>query len=357
MPEWIDRIQSAIAKHRHQLRTWQAGDGQLVFLPHGARLLGCAMPGVEGNLFFHHPAIENADTAGAQLTEAGGGLGGDRLWVGPEVAYMWTDLAEARKAPFDCSVLPEYMDPGQWKVIDDADGAIHLTNEMTLVDHRFERKITLEVGREVHVIDPPADLPSSVHCAAFMIRNAMTVVGGDDGAVAGLWDLLQMPVGGVLVCPTLTPVTAPPRSYYEPYRPGDVERTDRAVHFHTKGDHIIKMGLAPQQTTGRMAYLRRVGDAMTAIVRSFLPAPGAPYIDLPRDSADVFGGDALQAFCDDGRFQGFCEMEYHETALICGQARTHHCGACITQVLAGQPAKVEQAAAALIGVPVEELRQ
>jgi hypothetical protein len=118
---------------------------------------------------------------------------------------------------------------------------------------------------------------------------------------------------------------------------------------------MIKMGLLPEQTTGRMAYLRPAGDTLTAIVRAFLPVTGAPYVDVPRDTDEVFGGDALQAFCDDGRFKGFTEMEYHEPALICGEGRTQHCGTCVTQVLAGDAAKVKQAVAALIGVAVGEL--
>lgn len=352
MTDWAQRIETALGKHGRQWIPLKAGDGELFFLPHAARLLACRMPEVDGNVFWHHPDLEDPEKAGANLTSAGGGLGGDRLWIAPEVAYMWPDLDKARVDPHGSYDLPAYMDPGHWRMIDRQPDRLTMQTEMTLVDHRSEARVHLDVQRQIRIIMRPTGLPRGVNCASVVIRNGLRILDGDEGAIAGLWDLLQAPVGGRIVCPTAQPLNEAPRSYYEPYREGDVV-TDAAsgvVTFHAKGDYMIKMGLAPEQTTGRMANIRTVGDQMVAIVRVFSPAPGMPYVDVPRDSNERFGGDALQCFCDDGRFGGFCELEHHEPALVLGCTPMEHEGMVLTYVLSGASEPVLEAASGLLGV-------
>jgi hypothetical protein len=247
--------------------------------------------------------------------------------------------------------LPPAMDPADWRIVENQPGHLQLTTQMTLLDHRVDKSITLRAGRQFDVIDKPPGLPKTVKAVSFATRHDLTILSGDRGAVAGVWNLLQVPQGGVLVCPTLAPVRKP-TAYYESFRAKDVKCDAHAVRFYTHGDRTIKMGLTATQTTGRMAYVRKAGKLSTAIVRFFLPVPGAPYVDVPRSSAAFFGGEALQAFCDDGCFGSFAEMEYHEPALVAGAALSARSGGCVTHVLAGPHAAVRKAVAGLIGTAV-----
>jgi hypothetical protein len=348
MAAWFDELGSALKAVGCLPVILPCGDGRVMVLPHGARLLACELPGTGGNLFWHTPkACRPASLA--PLIQSGAGLGGDRLWIAPEIAYMWKDLARARVSPFDCYTLPPAMDPGSYRLLEEGADHVGLWADMELVDHRFGRSIRLRVDRRFTVAGRPDAVPAEVGFAGFAIRNDLALLGGDDGAVAGAWDILQVPPGGTLICPTLSPV-AQPRSYYNPFGPRHVRAGDAAVRFMIDGAHQIKMGLSPSQTTGRMGYHLCDGSGRgTLIVRLFLPQPGEPYVDLPRSSDEVFGGDAMQAYNDSGMFGGFGEMEYHEPALVVGRSPSCRSGTSVTYVMAGPDEAIREAGRRLLG--------
>ena len=173
------------------------------------------------------------------------------------------------------------------------------------------------------------------------------------GAVAGAWDLLQLPTEGHLICPTLTPVQAwPPSSYYAPF--AKHVKSDQAVRqlSHRRGELCgIKMGLSATQTTGRMGYLRRVGRVTTLIVRLFQSLPGEPYVDLPRASDALFRR---------GRFAGLQRRERagelwrdgvpRPGCAVVGREPHTRGGDVATHVLAGPDAAVRKAGGLLLGV-------
>lgn len=353
MAVWLDRLQASLAESNCPVHRIASGSGELAVTAHAARIVACSLAGVEENLFFHDRGLENPALAPDQLAKAGALIGGDRLWIAPEVAYMWPDLAQSRVDPFGTYDLPAEMDPGQWAVLAEGDGWIELSADMNLVDHRNGARVSLQALRLIAASPLPADWPADLPAIAFTHRHQLNILEGDDQAWVGIWHLLQMPVGGTLICPTTRPTTFPPQDYYSPFRSQDITVTDQAVHFHALGDSIIKMGLPAEAITGRMAYLRPLADGrLSAIVRGFLPQPGAPYIDVPRSFDSTLGGDALQAFCSDQGDAGFTEMEYHEPGLnlASGLRQTH--GGCWTLATAGPPRLVSQQIQQLLGVPV-----
>lgn len=350
MPTWFDRIASTLESSGYESRQWKTGAGRLLVTPHAARVLACQIEGVEGNLFWHSPELEDPKKAKARF-DAAGGCGGDRFWLAPEVAFMWEDLAAARIEPLKSYRLPGSMDPADWKVVEDSDGHLRLTTEIRLTDFRTKKKIALRADRRLSVSQPPDGLPRGLRGVSFSITNVLTLLECDAGAVVGGWDLLQLPPVGQLLCPTVTHVN-PPRSYYDPFGDRHVICTDDHVRFVIDGKHRIKMGLTPMQTTGRMGYLRKAGSVWTLIFRAFAPLPGEPYVDLPRASAETFGGDALQAYNDkdDGIIGGFGEMEYHDPALVAGRTPSTRSGSSVTHVLAGDQNAINEAVRLLLGV-------
>lgn len=346
MQYWFERLRDCALAADSAARVWDTPHGRLLVTRRAARVLACQMPGIDDNLFFHQPDLERDDRADA-LFAGGGGLGGDRLWIAPEIGFIFFDLPKARKDPVSHAKLPAAMDPAQWQVAADGPGHLRLETAMNLRDDRTDKSLTLHVARQFDLIDAPADLPRKLASLSFSIRNDLSIVNGDQGVVAGAWDLLQLPPTGWLVCPTVSPVKKP-RSYYNPFGPKHVKCDKSAVRFLIDGKRRIKMGIAPAQTTGRMGYYRKAGKLSTLIVRWFAPLPGTPYVDLPRSSNAFFGGDALQAYNDDGG--GFGEMEYHDPAVVVGNTPASRSGACVTHVLAGPDAQIRAAADLLLGV-------
>ncbi|MEO0586619.1 MAG: hypothetical protein AAF078_03175, partial [Planctomycetota bacterium] len=144
---------------------------------------------------------------------------------------------------------------------------------------------------------------------------------------------------------------AGPRSYYEPFGDRHVAVEGDCVRFLIDGKRRTKMGLLPEHTTGRMGYYRPLGDGRSSLIfRAFAALPGEPYCDLPvdhpahdaaaagEDHPEMFRGDGLQAYNDDGdAFPGtsFGEMEYHDPCVIAGRGPTSRTGSCVTHVMAG----------------------
>ena len=322
--------------------TFNAGQGSITVHTRGGRILDCRVDGIDENLFYDDQR----------------GSGGDRLWIAPEVAYYWPSLEDARRDPIGTAETPRDVDPGTYEVEGDWPGGVQLVNSCSLVDGRDDKAIGLETKRTVAVIDRPHGLPDAVHCVSFALVNELLVTGGDPGAVAAAWDILQVPPTGTLICPTTT--RAQPRSYYDPFGDRHVRVDDAAVRFLIDARRRIKMGLRPEHTTGRMGYHRRheaTGSAAgweSLILRLFPVSPGEPYVDLPRDHpADQRrGGDALQAYCDDQTYGRFGEMEFLGPAVIVGGCEYRHCAA-VTHVLAGPPDALREAGRSLLGVPLE----
>lgn len=369
--DWLDQLKTAVAQAGDQPLVWQSthpstlADGasppKLLVLPKAARLMACQLPGVTGNLFFHHPQmLDHHQTA--QLLAAGGGVGGDRLWIAPESAFMWKNLAAIRHDLAAHAHTPPAMDPAQYQIVSQSAHHIQLASDMQLHDDRSGQSLTLHVTRQFEVIDAPPELPAAVHCMSFAIHNALTLIQGGEQTHAGCWDLLQLPPGGTLICPTMQRVALGDevRSYYEPL--GDhVRVSDDAVLFRVDAKKRIKMGLSPVHTTGRMGYYNRQNAAAgmsTLIVRSFLPCPGQSYVDLPVD--DILqgrrsGGDALQAYNHNDPDMAFGEMEYHEPAVHQSHGPRTAGGRCVTHVLAGTDELIRQEGKRLLGVELVEV--
>ncbi len=355
MPDWFDKIDDAIQSTGHQTHRLIAGDGQLLVTEHGARVLACQLPGIDGNLFWHSPAMQNPDTA---LEPAGG----DRLWIAPEVGWYWPSIEKAREDPGKYADTPKQIDPGEY--LTDSASPVHaqLSTRLKLTDVRDGKSIELAVSRQVRAVGQPAGLPDTLTCASFAITNVLLLRGGDDGAIACAWDILQVPPVGTLICPTTAdPETVnEPTSYYEPFGDRLVQCDKQAVHFLVDSEHKIKMGLRAEHTTGRMGYYRQLdGGQASLIIRIFSPQPGEPYPDIPisADADQRTGGDSLQAYNhSDGGTSGFGEMEYHDPAVIVGQGPASRHGSSVTHILAGPDAEVRSFGQQLLGVPITPIQ-
>lgn len=337
--------------------TIQTGDGAITVATRGARVLDCRVEGIDDNLFY----------------DDGKGGGGDRLWIAPEVAYYWPSLEEAISDPVGTAEVPADVDPGAYELVgeyeDDSEGAsggssggasggvsggggLVLINDCSLIDSRDGKAIGLEMTRSFAVADRPEGLPSEVKCLSFTTTNELSVLGGDAGAVAAAWDILQVPPTGTLICPTKGKVQ--PRSYYDPFGEKHVVSDDDAVRFLIDAKRRVKMGIRPEDSLGKMGYYRPLADGLsTLIYREFSMDLDGTYVDIPRDHpADQrSGGDALQAYCDDLTYGSFGEMEFVAPAVIVGGAESQ-VSSCVTHVLAGPDNAVRAAGEALLGVSV-----
>ena len=320
--------------------------GEILVSEKAARILACEIDGLEGNLFY----------SGGEV-EAGFYAGGDRLWVAPEAGYYWPSLEKAREDAVKWAKTPAAVDPGQYKIV--GEGSMHVmlrNDDVMLMDGRNGRSIKFDVERFVCECPLPSELVGGLKCSSFSITNEMHLKLGDHQAAAGLWDILQVPPRGTLVCPLVKPIESP-TSYYEDFGKKHVQWDDQCVRFLIDTARRTKMGLPPEATTGRMGYYREIDGQGVLIVRIFASLVGLPYVDQPiwQDKDCIDGGDVLQAYNDDGSYVPFGEMEYHDPGIVVNCTPGKRSGTSVTHVIAGEPAKVKQAGEALLGCTIEPI--
>lgn len=228
----------------------------------------------------------------------GWNVGGDRLWLGPEWAWYWTDLST-----YDVTThtVQEAIDPGPWEV-----RGTTARNELTLRHLHGGGDVRATVTRRVEVADPDA---VAWPCdAAYAATATVELHDPPPDAAVSLWSLVQVPPGGLVTIPG----AADPRDYFDPAPPRTWRRDGDAVVVALGGDALFKLGVAPGPS--RYAYARPLGGGRHLVVaRSFRTEPGAAYPDVPLSALDS-PGDAVEVFCDGGRLGVFSEVEHHSPA-------------------------------------------
>ena len=321
---------------------------RLALSPRGARVMAVAADGLPHDPFF--------------LGEDGNGelTGGDRLWLGPEVAWFWPSLEQAREDPVKHAAVPAAIDPGSYGVESSAAGRASFVQRFALEDSRDEAALQGFAHREIRLLPRPGgDLDDGVSAVAYATEHSLGLeetLPPWSGAVASMWSIAQVPPGGTLVCPTTRElcVADDVTSYYDDFGPDHVRADGRAVRFRIDARRRIKMGLKPEDTAGRMGYFRPLGDGRASLILRFFPTlPGETYCDLPRSApaAQRSGGDCLQAYNDDLTYGEFGEMEHHDPAVVVGGVENQSHSS-TTMILGGPEADVRAAGERLLGVSV-----
>ena len=226
-------------------------------------------------------------------------VGGDRLWFGPERDWFW-----AGSGGLDDHKVPTEIDPGDWKPV--GPGEVRATVPLR---NRTTGAITeIDVTRSVDVLD---DSPERVE---YRTTNILRVLSGPPGQQVSAWNVLQVPLGGVLTADLTAALSY--RDYLDPVDPGRLTVRGGQVALRSTGERMFKIGLPASVFGGWLSYAR--GDIV--IDRTVAVDPDRDYCDGPRDADPAAPGDVLQIFEDDGHYGGYTEIEHHSPAVRVGES-------------------------------------
>jgi hypothetical protein len=283
------------------------GPGAVAVTLAAGRIVALAFSKDEPNLLWAHPDL--GDAAAVKANRLVGGIGGDRLWFSPELRYHWIGTPDWRglgnyKVPAD-------TDPGRYRFVDSESGVVALAAEGRLAVRGGDECLTFSVERRIRMAQPPLSLDGPLMCDVQYVgiesAHELTIQEETCAGEVDLWQLLQTPVGSILIVPLRAGHRTQPLSYG---LPGDWRTTSNCVIWRIQGNTNAKMGIAAEALMGRAAILRRLpSQQWCLIVRQFPVDKSARYGDHP--AGIVRDDQVFQAW--DGL--GFGEMEFHSPVL------------------------------------------
>jgi hypothetical protein len=271
------------------------------------RIVGLAFSVHEPNLLWTHPDL--GDTGLVKANRLVGGIGGDRLWFSPEARYHW--IGKPDWQGLGNYKVPADTDPGHYRFVDSEPGTVALAAEGRLAVQGGDQCLAFGVERRIRMAQPPLSLDDplmrDVQYVGIESAHELTIQEETRTGEIDLWQLLQTPVGSVLIVPLRAGHRTQPLSYG---LPGDWRTTSDSVIWRITGNANAKIGIAAGALTGRAAILRQLpSQQWCLIVRQFPVNESARYGDHPVGVAR--DDQAFQAW--DGL--GFGEMEFHSPVL------------------------------------------
>jgi hypothetical protein len=288
----------------------------------GARVLGLFMtPQGENLLWTNSAAFESVETFQHFMAQGNWNLGGERIWIAPEIQYNVRDRSDF----WGTLHVPPQMDPGQWHIVNkisystNETSYVRLSTIMTLNAYNLASgQQTITVERTIAPVANP--LSASVHYEMLMqdvlfagYAQQVKLSGENTTAYSEAWNLVQMNAGGQLIIPCASSIEA--TDYF-----GNVPEEARQVHHSDvpylrlaiTGKRQYKIGYKALSMSGRMGYWYPQADGQAyLLVRAFNNNPSNLYAEEPPHLVGV-NGHSVHVYNDGGEFGGevsFGEME------------------------------------------------
>lgn len=290
-------------------------DVQIVISKIGGRVYGPFLSPDSASINWIPCVFSAPDLFSERLKAGATGLGGERLWLAPEVQFNVRDRTQFGST----YQLPPQIDPGTYTLAQWKPGQWKLEQDMTVEAFNTGSGITeLHIETFIQRVDDPLrqisayrELTEGVTFAGY--SQVVTLTEQKPSSILSeAWNILQLNPGGVILIPSSPCVEF--TNYYDPA--GDLQEIkNNHVRARMTGDRWYKLGYKAAHVTGRLAYFNLLeGDQAYLLVRNFFNNPSALYIDEPGPLPGV-RGDSIQIYNDDGGLGGFGEMEVHGGAI------------------------------------------
>jgi hypothetical protein len=342
----------ALAAAGHKSFGRQSSDGsRMLLLPYGARVLGLFSPSSDTNFFWTNPALNQPATA-RKLFQADGwhNTGGDRTWLTPEIDVFFPDYPRCRR-----HVEPPALDAAEYQLEARDDGAT-LIRAMTLHFSRAKRTVRLQLSKQIGPAANPLrretavkKLLAKIEYAGYTQRTRIRLLGASARSPlpVGIWNLIQLPLGGEMLIPTY--VQTQPRVLFGDVPPQALKAEPGCLRFRMSlpGEHKIAVRAAA--STGRVGYVWKDQHDWSLVVRNFFIDPSGEYVDVPKEEQTDFGY-AIHAVNVSSVLGDFCEMEYHVPALGCNPRSLESTDVSQVWAFRGPLAAIAQLSERLLGI-------
>jgi len=315
----------------------------------GGRVFGPFLTAESDSLLWVNPDFSSPQ-AFEKLVREGWNLGGERLWIAPEIQYLVRDRTDY----FGSLFIPADMDPGRWKMDVVSPALCRLGKDLSLEAFNLAGGTKhLHLETEIRPAANPlrhlaeyAGLMEGIVYAGHQQTVSLAETALDD-ILSGVWNLLQLPPGGDLIIPC-TPGVDP--TLYKGVTDGLQEITGNHVRLRLTARQMYKTGYNAAHHFGRMGYVRRLADGrLSLLVRNF---PNHPSSEYPEEPPDQPGrrGDSIYIYNDDGQFGDFGEMECSAQTIGGLTGRSSASDTLSLWLFVGSPEAVRRIGMVMLGV-------
>ena len=325
----------------------------LIVTQRGGRVLGPFLSPTTEAISWTNKAFATAASLAEFLESGDWNLGGERIWIAPEIQYLVRDRSD-----FWGSIrVPEPMDPGQYHLDQPRPKQVRLTQQITL-----EANNLANGQKELHIeklIAPVEDPLRFLSCYETLL-DGLTFAGYEqvvtltetktDDIVSECWNLVQLNPGGQLLIPASPLVEY--SDYFEPIGEDYQNIEVNHIRVNITGDRRFKVGYKAAQLFGRLAYFNRLDEGRAyLLVRNFFNNPASIYAEEPAGQPGR-RGHSIHVYNDDGGLGGFGELEVNGQTIGGDTGRSSSTDQFALWLYVGAAEKVKQLVPLLIGVTI-----
>lgn len=324
---------------------------RLVISQRGARIFGPFFSDNSESIFWLNQAFAQPDSFKQFLASGDWNLGGERVWIAPEIQYLVRDRADF----WGTVRVPEQMDPGHYTLEQAAPNQWRLTQRLTLPAYNLASgEKELHIDRLINPTADPLRHLSNYHSLIEGLRFAgyEQIVSLSesrlDEMMSESWNLIQLNPGGQLLIPASPQVEY--SDYFEP-----IDSSFQAIHPHhislkISGDRRYKVGYKAAHVFGRLAYFNQLDDGSAyLIVRNFFNNPALPYVEEPADWPGR-RGHSIHVYNDGGALGGFGELECNGQTIGGVTGRSASSDSFVLWLYVGAADKVKKLTPHLLGI-------
>lgn len=317
----------------------------------GGRIFGPFISKDSESIFWTDEAFARPETFKEFLDSGSWNIGGDRMWIAPEIQYHVPDRSDFWGSVF----WPEQVDPGNYHLEQPGPGQWRLDLDVVLEAYNLASgQKDLHLERLIQQVEDPlrnvGDYLALVDGVLFAGYEQVVTLSERqrDDIVSEAWSLTQLNPGGVLVIP------ASPRieytDYYEPIDESLQTIHPNHVRLKITGDRRYKVGYKAAHVFGRLAYFNHLDDGRDyLIVRNFFNNPSVPYAEEP-DHTPGCRGHSIHVYNDDGNAGGFGELECNAQTIGGETGRSSSKDQLVLWLYVGAPERIKEIGNHLLGV-------